>query len=77
MPFWNLRVKLAASSWNNVGAGMVIGRHGGNIFLGKARRRWLGRLCSHDQRQQRAGTDCCKNEAHSAFTIWQTGLGPA
>jgi hypothetical protein len=37
----------------------------------------LGRLCSHDQRQQRAGTDCCKNEAHSAFTIWQTGLGPA
>src|SRR5262245_47529571 len=32
----NERVKLAASFWNNVGAGMVIGGFGGGILLGQA-----------------------------------------
>jgi hypothetical protein len=32
----NERVKLAASFWNNVGAGMVIGGMGGGVLLGQA-----------------------------------------
>src|SRR5262249_49190120 len=36
----NERVKLAASFWNNVGAGMVIGGVGGGIFFNKTAWGW-------------------------------------
>jgi hypothetical protein len=36
----NERVKLAASFWNNIGAGMVIGGMAGAFFLEKAAGTW-------------------------------------